>query len=115
MDLGGGVAGRWVEKWSTENVTAVEGLQGGAEVVVGLAHQSHPQTITPDANDINTATFDNWNYAGAFAQEKFGPAAGVNTWQVAGTVSGDPATGYVNGSAFVIDGGAATGDAILSK
>jgi hypothetical protein len=109
LDLGG-VPGRWIQHWSTDNPDAIGGLQGGAEVVVGLAHQSHPQTIVPDENDINTATFDNWTYAGTFDLTKFGAATGAATWQIAGTVAGNPTTGEVRGSAYVTENGTATGD-----
>lgn len=117
MDLGGtGVAGRWVEHWSTEVPEAVSGLQstvdGRQEVVVGLAHQSHPQTISPDTNDINTATFDNWKYASTFDDRNFGPASSASTWTVAGSVSGNAATGQIHGSAYVDEGGAATGEPV---
>ncbi|RYD31944.1 MAG: hypothetical protein EOP86_16805, partial [Verrucomicrobiaceae bacterium] len=112
LDLGGGVAGRWVEKWSTEAEAVVSELQGGKEVVVGLAHQSHPQTILPDENDINTATFDNWSYTGTFNAERFGLAAAAATWQIAGTVHADPATGQVLGSAYVSENDTATGEPV---
>lgn len=112
MDLGNGVAGRWIEKWTTDIPAAVSGLQGGAQVIVGLAHQSHTQTISPDENDINTATFDNWSYSGTFNQDRFGGAASANSWQIAGTVQGIASTGAVTGSAFVTEGGAATGEPV---
>ena len=112
LDLGGGVAGRWIQHWATDKADAISGLQGGAEVVVGLAHQSHPQTIAPDSNDINTATFDNWTYAGSYVPGKFGAAAGADTWQLAGSVMADPATGAVKGAAFVQEGGVATGEVL---
>ncbi len=112
MDLGGGVPGRWINHWSTDVAEAVEALQGEAEVIVGLAHQSHPQTISPDENDINTATFDNWAYQGEFDIGKFGEASGTTTWQVAGTLEGEAATGHVLGSAYVSEGEAATGEAV---
>ncbi|MES2707586.1 MAG: hypothetical protein V4726_13400 [Verrucomicrobiota bacterium] len=111
MDLGGGVAGRWVEHWSTDVPDAVGSLKGGSQVVVGLAHQSHPQTITPDTNDINTATFDNWSYSSSFNLDKFGLASGSGTWQVAGEVQGDGPTGEVRGKAYVNEG-AATGEPV---
>ena len=110
LDLGG-VAGRWIAHWSTDNPDAVGGLQGGAEVVVGLAHQSHPQTISPDTNDINTATFDNWTYAGTFIPNRFGPPAGPNTWQLDGSISVSP-SGAVRGSAYVQENGVATGEPV---
>ena len=53
--------------------TAISGLQGSAEVIVGLTHQSHPQTISPDTNDINTVTYDRWTYSGSYDPTKFGP------------------------------------------
>ena len=112
MDLGGGVAGRWIQHWSTDIPDAISGLQGGAEVVVGLAHQSHPQTISPDTNDINTATFDNWTYAGAFAGSKFGSPSGASTWQIGGSVFGSAASGEVRGAAYVTEGGVATGEPV---
>jgi hypothetical protein len=111
-DLGNGVAGRWIEKWSTDVPDAVSGLQGRVQLVVGLAHQSHPQTITPDTNDINTATFDNWSYSGTFNSDRFGIPASATSWQVAGTVQGNASTGAVTGSAFVNEGGVATGEPV---
>jgi len=112
LDLGGGVAGRWIQHWSTDNPDAISGLQGGAEVVVGLAHQSHPQTISPDTNDINVATFDNWSYAGSYVAGKFGAPSGPTTWQLAGNVSIAPVGGAITGAAFVQEGGVATGETI---
>lgn len=109
-----GTPGRWVQHWATSNATAVGGLINGAQVVVGLAHQSHPQTGGGASNGgVNTASFDNLGYAGSYQAQYFGPAAGAgaNPWSVGGSLSVNPNGGAVRGSSFTQQGGAATGEA----
>lgn len=109
IDLNG-TAGRWVET----GASVIPAFAGGQRVVVGLGHQSHPQSGAGAANGgVNTATFDQWSYSGAFNNAKFGPAAGVGAdpWSVGGSLNINLSTGAVRGSAFVQQGGVATFEA----
>jgi len=108
IDLNG-TAGRWVLHSTQTGIN----WDAGQQVIVGLGHQSHPQSITPDSNDINTATFNNWNYQGSYNAARFGEAAGAgaNPWSVGSAINVNPSTGAVNGRAYVTQGGAATGEA----
>lgn len=112
MDFGGGLTGRWVQMGAHTS----DAFNSGNEVIVGLGHQSHPQTISPDSNDFNTATFDSWSYSDTFNSSFFGPAADPATWQVDGSLDVNPLNGLVRGSAFVrsdhhlAPGGIATGE-----
>jgi PEP-CTERM motif len=106
------VLGRWVQYG--EHTTAAA-FNGGNQVVVGLAHQSHPQTISPDTNDVNTATFSSWNFTGSYNAARFGPAAGTGpaatAWTVQGAINVNPIGGAIRGRSFVQVGGVATGEA----
>jgi len=107
MDLGG-VAGRWVET----GASVIPAFATGTQVVVGLGHQSHPQSISPDTNDINTATFDKGQYTTSYVASYFGAPAGPTTWQLGQSIGVNGAN-KLSGSAFVRQGGVATGEATL--
>ncbi|CAN5462847.1 hypothetical protein BH23VER1_BH23VER1_22800 [soil metagenome] len=108
LDLGGGTPGRWVERtpWT------VPAFASGTEMVLGLVHQSHSQSIGGTDNDINTATFDMFSPMDSFDPSFFGPAASPDTWQLMGRLDVN-AAGEVVGGAFVEEGGVATGEGLL--
>lgn len=101
----GGAPGRWVEM----GASVIPAFAGGNNVVIGLGHQSHAQSISPDTNDINTATFDQGSIATSYNPAFFGPAAGPTTWQLGQRV-GVNAANKLSGAAFVREGGVATGE-----
>jgi hypothetical protein len=103
----GGAPGRWVEM----GASVIPAFAAGNNVVIGLGHQSHPQTISPDTNDINTATFDQGTLSGTYNPAFFGPAAGPTTWNVGGSMSVNPNGGAITGSSYTQVGGVATGEA----
>ena len=110
-DLGNsGIAGRWVQN-DTRTIAAFD---GGNEVVVGLGHQSHPQSGGGAGNGgVNTGTFDTLTFQNSYDASPFGAAAdtvGGTTWAPEGSLSVSP-TGAVTGSAFVREAGVATGEA----
>jgi len=115
MHAGGALAiGNAPGRWVAMGASVIPAFAAGNNVVIGLGHQSHPQTISPDTNDINTATFDQGSLAGSFNASFFGPAAGPGTWQLGQSV-GVNAAGKVTGSAFVQQGGVATGENTIWK
>ncbi len=83
-----------------------------AELVVGLGHQSHPQTITPDTNDINTASFEGYTAAEGYDPTFFSPPSGPDTWQMTGRVN-VASDGEVFGAVYVNENDVATGEPLI--
>lgn len=101
-----GVAGRWVQYDSRE----LAAFNGGNEVVVGLGHQSHPQSGGGAVNGgVNTGTFDSLTFQNSYDASPFGAAASPTTWEPAAAV-GRAGSNIVTASAFVREGGVATGE-----
>ena len=117
MDIGG-TAGRWVQHGSREQAA----WAAGNEVIVGLGHQAHNQDPnhpastegTGGAGRVNTATFDNWSYGDSYNAAFFGAPAGQGEipWNLGGSLAVDSNSGAVNGSAYVTEAGAATGEVV---
>ncbi len=101
-----GVAGRYVQ-YDSRDIAA---FAGGNEVIVGLGHQSHPQTGGGGADGVNTGTFDSLTYQTSYDANTFGAAASAGTWQVESSVNVNASTGEVMGTAFVREAGVATGE-----
>lgn len=103
----GGAPGRWVEM----GASVIPAFAAGNQVVIGLGHQSHAQSIAPDSNDINTATFDQGTLAATYNPALFGAAAGPTTWNVGGAMNVNVNGGGITGSSYTQEGGIATGEA----
>ncbi|CAN5491130.1 hypothetical protein BH23VER1_BH23VER1_25250 [soil metagenome] len=104
IDLdGNGNAGRYVVHHSRQ----IALFDTGTEVIVGIGHQAHNEG---NADRVNTATFDTYAYQPSYNGTFFNAPASAGTWQVDGSIGVNSATGAVTGSAFVREGGVATGE-----
>lgn len=103
----GGIAGRWVQNDTRE----IAAFNGGNEVIVGLGHQSHPQSGGGAVSGgVNTGTFDSLTFQNSYDSTPFGAASSPETWEPTGAI-GRAGSDTITASAFVREGGVATGEA----